>query len=144
MVRDANLKMVASTDPFTTTTAKTAIDTEGGYRADVRLFVGTITDADETLNLTVEASIDGGSNYRHIGEFPIIIATDDNVELARSVIVPKPASGQTVTKVRLKARAIAGTTPSFPINAWLEPLLTEAIPALDSQQAIGTCKLMSA
>lgn len=141
MARDVNLKLADSGTPITTTTALAAKDTEGGFWAVVRLFIGTITDANETMNLTVEASIDGGSNYFHIGEFPQIVATDDNLEIARPVYVPQPASGQTVTKVRLKARDVAGTTPSFPTTAFLEPLVSLGAPAVDEELAVGVASL---
>lgn len=141
MARDVNLKLADAGTPITTTTALAAISTEGGGFGDVRLFLGTVTDSDETLNLTVEASIDGGSNYFHIGEFPQLVAADDNIEIARPVYLPKPAAGQTVTKIRLKARAIAGTTPSFPITAFLEPRISLAPPAVDVSLAQGVSNL---
>ena len=139
MVRDVNLKLADAATPITTTTALTAKDTEGGYRADVRLFLGTITDADETMTLTVEISTDGGSTYFQAAVFPGLVATDDALEIARPVYVPVPDPTQTVTKVRLKASAIAGTTPSFPVTAFLEPLVSIAVPAGDETGvAMGT------
>lgn len=141
MARDVDLKLADDGTPIDSTTALAAINTEGGFPAMVRAFLGTVTDADETMNLTVEASIDGGSNYFHIGEFPGFVAGDDDIEIARLVYVPRPASGQTVTKVRLKARAVAGTTPSFPITAYLEPLVSLAPPAVDEALAEGIALL---
>lgn len=141
MARDVNLQLAAAASPITSTTALAAKDTEGGFYALVRLFFGTITDADETMTLTVEASIDGGTDYFQIGVFPGFVAADDNLEIARPVYVPRPqgppdtGAVQTVTKVRLKASAIAGTTPSFPINAYLEPLVSLAPPGGDDNRS---------
>lgn len=141
MARDVNLKLADAGTPIASTTALTAIDTEGGWTGMVRVMLGTVTDADETLNLTVECSKDGGSNYFHICEFPQFVAADDNIEIARMAYFPRPASGQTSLKVRLKARAVAGTTPSFPITAYLEPLVSLAPPAMDEQLAQGVALL---
>ena len=130
MVRDVNLKLLDAATPITTSTNQTAKDTEGGFRADVRLYIGTITDADETLALHLDASTDGGSTYFQIASFPGIVATDDGLEIARAAYVPYPDPGQTVTKVRTRS-VVAGTTPSFPITAYLEPLVSLAVPATD-------------
>lgn len=141
MPRDVNLKLADAATPITNTTALAAINTEGGFHADVRLFLGTVTDADETMSLTVEVSKDGGSTYFHAAEFPGLVAADDNIEIARPCYIPRPAAGQTVTKVRLKARAVAGTTPSFPITAYLEPHVSLAPPANDEALAVGVAHL---
>lgn len=141
MPRDVNLKLADAGTPITNTTALAAIDTEGGWFGLIRLLIGTITDADETFNITVECSKDGGSNYFHICEFPQFVAADDNLEIARTAYFPRPNAGVTSLKVRLKARAVAGTTPSMPTTAYLEPLLSLAPPAMDEAMAIGVAHL---
>lgn len=141
MARDVNLKLADAGTPITSTTALAAINTEGGGFAWVHIQLGTVTDADETMSLTVECSIDGGSNYFHIGEFPGFVAADDNISISRPIYIPRPASGQTVTKVRLKARAVAGTTPSFPITSYIEPIISLAPPAMDEMLAQGLANL---
>lgn len=139
--RDVNLKLSDSGTPIVNTTALAAIDTEGGFYANISVQLNVVTDADETMSLTVEASKDGGSNYFHICEFPGFVAADDNIHIARSCYIPRPASGQSVTKVRLKARAVAGTTPSFPITSYIEPLLSLGPPAIDEVLAQGVANL---
>lgn len=139
MPKDVDLKLVDAAAPIVDTTALAAIDVEGGWYGVVRLNIGTITDADETFNITVECSVDGGSNYFHIGEFPTIVAADDNIEIARPVFIPRRAAGD--VKVRLKARAVAGTTPSLPCTAFLEPLLSLAAPAVDQSLISGVALL---
>lgn len=132
--KDVALKLVDASAPFTNTTATTPVLTEGGFRADVRAYLGTITDADEVMTLNVQAAIDGGSVWHNICTFPGFIATHDGLEIARSCYVPRPQAGQTHTRVRLQASSIAGTTPSFPISAWLEPLVSLAVGGGEDQQ----------
>src|SRR3990170_8555844 len=100
MPRDVNLILRLASSPLGASGSSTAIDTEGGFRADVRFFGGTITDADETFAVVIEASINGGSNYYPIGALPGIVAADDAIEIARCVYIPQPAAGYTATKVR--------------------------------------------
>ena len=143
MARDTNLQLEAKATPVTATGNGTAKDTEGGFFAIVRIFGGTITDANETFDLIVQASIDGGSTYRNIGAFPQIVATDDDVEVARPVYVPKPDSSNTVTKVRTDW-TVAGTTPSNAMDVFLEPMVSLGIPGVDEQLTVGVEKLLSA
>ena len=143
MPRDENLALERKATPVTATGQGTAVDTEGGFFCVVRIQGGTITDADETFDLIVQASIDGGTNYRNIGAFPQIVAADDDVEVARPVYVPKPDSSNTVTKVRTDW-TVAGTTPSNAMDVWLEPMLSLGIPGVDEQLTIGVEKLLSA
>ena len=140
MVRDVNLKMRDSGTPLGASGSSAAIDTEGGFYAAFRFTGGTITDADETFAVVIEASIDGGSNYFPIAALPGIVAADDAIEIARVGYIPRPASGQTVTKVRLTWVA-AGTTPSWPVNVYCEPLVSLGVPAVDEQLAVGLAKL---
>lgn len=142
MPRDINLRLANKATPITATGFGAAVDTEGGFFARVSLAGGVITDADETFTCVVQASRDGGTNYRNIGAFPQIVATDDNVDIARPVWVPKVASGQTVTKVRL-SWTVVGTTPSNAIDAFLEPLLSLASLQTDADLQVGVEKLLS-
>ncbi|KKL14835.1 hypothetical protein LCGC14_2511700, partial [marine sediment metagenome] len=119
------------------------IDTEGGFWGMVRMWLGTCTGSSVLVEVKVEASIDGGSNYYHIGQFPILDEDDDDIEIARPVYIPKPASGQTVTKVRLNTVSSAGTTPVVPVNAaYLEPLVSLGIPGVDAELTVGVEKLI--
>ncbi len=88
------------------------VNTEGGGFAEFRAHYGTITGTTPTCDLEVHASTDGGTVYRKIGTMPQVVGTDDNKAVALMVYIPKPGSGQTVTKVRYRA-VIAGTSPSF-------------------------------
>lgn len=140
MVKDVNLRL-ANNVTLTATGQQTAVDTEGGFRADVRLTGGLITGTTPLFDYDVEASIDGGSTYFKIGSFPQLDGADDNIEIARSVYVPKPAAGQTVTKVRLQY-TVAGTTPSHAgVTAYLEPMVSLAAPGTDVLLATGLAKL---
>jgi len=140
MVKDVNLRLANAAD-ITATGQQTAVDTEGGFRADVSLQTAAITGTTPTARFQVEASIDGCSTYFHIGEFPLLDGADDDIRIMRSVYVPKPASGQTVTKVRL-AYIITGTTPVYnDVTAYLEPMLSLAAKETDVDLAEGLAKL---
>lgn len=137
--RDVNLVLREAADPLVATGAGDAVDTEGGFRADVRCFGGTLSSA-QTHDLVVQASVDGGSNYYSIGAFPQIDNADDDIVIARSVTIPKPNSSNTVTKVRIYD-TVTGT-PSWPVDIFLEPLLSLAIPANDNDLTEGLAKLV--
>ncbi len=141
MVRDVNL-VLDSGQTVTATSQTTAIDVEGGMYCDFRLFMGTCTGTTPTLDADLEVSIDGGSNYYKVGSIPKLDESDDDIVIARVAFIPKPASGQTVTKVRLNY-TVGGTSPSYGIDkAFLEPI-TGAVPkALDVNLAEGIAKLL--
>ncbi len=140
--RDVNLQLADSATPIEAAAAQTAVDTEGGFYAIVRLEGGALPDGDETFDLQVEASIDGGGNYYAIAIFRQLINTDDNIIMSRPCYVPRfPPATQTVTKVRLNCTAIAGATPSNPMNAWLEPMLSLGVPAIDEVLKNGLAEL---
>lgn len=144
MVRDIDLQLIAASTEMAGTGAKgSVVDTEGGFWAMARMFLGTVTGTSVVVDVKVEASIDGGSNYFHIGQFPSIDEADDDVEIARPIYIPKPDSSNTVTKVRLNTVASAGTTPVVPVNAaFVEPLVSLGIPGLDEQLTSGVEKLI--
>ncbi len=144
MARDVNLALITGATAMAGTGAKgSVIDTEGGFWATVRMLLGTCTGTSVLVEVKVEASIDGGSNYYHVGQFPILDESDDDVEIARPVFIPKPASGQTVTKVRLNTVSSAGSSPVVPCNrADLEPLVSLGIPGVDAELGIGVEELI--
>lgn len=139
--RDVNLVLRESADPLTTTGAGDAVDTEGGFRADVRCVGGTLS-ATQTHALVVQASIDGGSNYYDIGAFPSIDAADDDIDIARSVYIPKPTLSATVTTTKVRIYDTVTGTPSWPVDIFIEPLVSLAAPALDDELATGLAKLV--
>ncbi len=143
MARDVNLAFITGATALAGTGVKgSVIDTEGGFMGQVRLLLGTCTGTPE-VSLAVQASIDGGSNYYHVGQFPILDEDDDDMEIARLVYIPRPASGQTVTKVRLNTVVSSGGSPVVPCNgAWLEPLVSLGIPGIDAELTIGVEKLV--
>jgi hypothetical protein len=141
MARDENLILAASGTPLTTSGSSTAIDTEGGFFAIVRFIGGTITDADETFDVDIEASIDGGSNYYPIGSLPQIVGADDDIRIARPVYIPQfPPASQTATKVRLTWVA-GGTTPSWPVDVFIEPMTSLGVPQVDEDLSEGLAAL---
>ncbi len=144
MARDVNLAFITGATAMAGTGAKgSVIDTEGGFWAQVRMQLGTCTGSSVLVEVKVEASIDGGSNYYHVGQFPILDESDDDIEIGRPVYIPRPASGQTVTKVRLNTVSSAGSSPVVPCNgAWLEPLVSLGIPGIDAELTIGVEKLV--
>ena len=140
--KDVNLQLADAATPITATGSGTAIDTEGGFYGIVRFECGDpITDANETFDFTVMASIDGGSNYFQIGAIRQIVDGDEDMAKSIPVYVPRfPPATQTVTKVRLEY-VVAGTTPSLPLNCWLEPMLSLAVPAIDETLKNGLAEL---
>lgn len=144
MARDINLAFVTSATEFATTGVKgSVVQCEGGFYALVRLLMGTLTGSSALVSIAVQASIDEGSNYYHIGEFPILDEDDDNIEIARPVYIPKPTTAGTKVRVRLNVITAGGTVTLFPVNyAFLEPLLDPAASGIDSDLASGVAKLV--
>lgn len=143
--RDINLILAAAAVPLGASGSSVAIECEGGFYAVVRFMGGTITDADETFDVDIEASVDDEATYGKIGALPQIVGTDDDISIARVVYIPRPvlATPVEVTHVRLTWVA-AGTTPSWPVSVWIEPLLSLAVPAVDEGLLQGLCELKSA
>ena len=139
MARDTNLELVATSTDFAGTGDKgVEKDTEGGFWAMIRLFLGTITGSIVVNDIQVLCSIDGGATDFHIGQFPTIDEADDDIEIARVVYIPKPASGQSFTKVKLNTRVSSGTAPVVPVlRAFIEPLVSLGIPGVDEQLTVG-------
>jgi len=144
VARDTNLELVASSTDFAGTGDKgTEKDTEGGFWAMIRLFLGTITGTTVVNDIQVLCSIDGGTTDFHIGQFPTIDEADDDIEIARAVYIPKPDSSNTVTKVKLNTRVSSGTSPVVPVlRAFIEPLVSLGIPGVDEQLTVGVEKLI--
>ncbi len=143
MVRDVNLQLITGATAMAGTGAKgSVVDTEGGFFALVSALLGTCTGTTVAVSVAIQASIDGGSTYQHIGQFPILDESDDDIEISRPVWVPKPDSSNTVTKVRLNTVVSSGTTPVVPFNqAFLEPLVSLAGPGIDLELTQGVEKL---
>ncbi|KKL72518.1 hypothetical protein LCGC14_2084130 [marine sediment metagenome] len=144
MAKDVNLALItASTDMAGTGDKGAEKDTEGGFWAVIRILLGTVTGTTVVCDIQVLCSIDGGANDFHIGQFPTIDESDDDIEIARVVYIPTPASGQTVTKVKLNTRTSTGTTPVVPVlRADIEPLVSLGIPAVDLELTQGVEKLI--
>ncbi len=144
MVRDVNLQLISGAIAMAGTGVKgSVVDTEGGFFALVSMLLGTCTGTPE-VSVAVQASIDGGSNYFHIGQFPILDEDDDDIEISRVVWVPKPTLSSTVTttKVRLNTVVSSGGSPVVPVNqAFLEPLVSLAGPGIDLELTQGVEKL---
>ncbi len=140
--RDVNLQLADAATPITATGQATAVDTEGGFYAVVRFECGDpITDANETFDFLVMASINGGGNYYQIGAIRQIVDGDEDLVKSIPVYVPRfPPATQTATKVRLEY-VVAGTTPSLLLNCWLEPMLSLAVPAIDEGLNNGLAEL---
>ena len=144
MARDVNLQLISGATAMAGTGAKgSVVDAEGGFYALVSMLLGTCTGTTVAVSVAIEASIDGGSNYFHIGQFPILDESDDDIEISRVVWIPKPNSSNTTTKVRLNTVVSSGTTPVVPVNqAFLEPLVSLAGPGIDLELTQGVEKLV--
>ena len=143
MVRDVNLQLISGATAMAGTGVKgSVVDTEGGFFALVSMLLGTCTGTPE-VSVAIQASIDGGSNYFHIGQFPILDEDDDDIEISRVVWVPKPTlASSLVTKVRLNTVISSGGSPVVPVNqAFLEPLVSLAGPGIDLELTQGVEKL---
>ncbi len=145
MARDVNLTLISGATAMAGTGAKgSVVDCEGGFFAVIRMFLGTCTGTTVVVSVAVQASIDGGSNYFHIGQFPILDQGDDDIEIARVVWVPKPTlASSIVTKVRLNTVVSSGTTPVVPCNAaYLEPIVSLGCPGADYELGNGVEELV--
>jgi len=145
VARDVNLTLISGATAMAGTGVKgSVIDTEGGFYAIVSMQLGTCTGTTVVVDVAVQASIDGGSNYFHIGQFPSLNEDDDDIEISRVVFVPKPTLSSTVTttKVRLNTVASSGGSPVVPVNqAFIEPLVSLAAPGIDNELSQGVAKL---
>lgn len=140
--RDINLQLLDGGDIVATGTSA-VVDTEGGFFAVIRAWLGTCTGTTTTLIATIQASIDGGSNYYSIGVLPTLDDADDDIVVGRPVYIPKPTLSSTVTRTKVRiSYAVTGTTPVFPITAYIEPLLSLAPQATDVSLAEGVAKLI--
>ncbi len=144
MARDVNLALITGATAMAGTGAKgSVVEPEGGFYALVSMLLGTCTGTTVVVSVAIQASIDGGSNYFHIGQFPILDQDDDDIEISRVVWVPKPNSSNIVTKVRLNTVVSSGSTPVVPVNqAFLEPLVSLAGPGVDLELTQGVEKLV--
>ena len=143
MPRDANLILDAG-ETVIANGDTTAIDTEGGFLAWVFAIMGAMSGADTTCDIYVQASPDGGSNYYMIGKFQQLGPTNDDAEMRIPVYIPRPSTGQTVTKVRLH-KVVAGVAPSYVVEkVFVEPMLSIAPPAIDENLRTGAVCLLAA
>ncbi len=145
MARDVNLVLISGATAMAGTGAKgSVVDTEGGYFAIVSMRLGTCTGTTVVVSVAIQASIDGGSNYYHIGQFPILDQGDDDIEISRVVFIPKPTlASSSVTKVRLNTVVSSGSSPVVPVNyAAVEPMVSLAAPGIDNELTQGVAKLV--
>lgn len=143
MARDTNLLLVDDDDITATGNSATVKDTEGGFLAWASLLLGAISGTSITWDVYVQASPDGGSTYYMIGKFQQIDEDDDDLELRVPVYVPRPESGQTVTKVRVKY-TLVGTSTMTVTSVFLEPMVSLAVPAGDDDRETGAAIQLSA
>lgn len=141
MARDALLKLYDGATSGTSEILTPPVDTEGGFRADVVMFIGAVTGTSPTLTARVQASIDGTS-YSDIAQFPTMTgANSQNTKISRSVYIPHPAAGQAATKVRLSLTP-GGTAPVWNLRVFVEPLVSIAVEATDSERREGLARLV--
>lgn len=134
MPLDVNLQMVANANPITATGVQgTTLETEGGFLAWVHFLLGVITDSNETFNIDIEASRDGGSNYFPVLTMEQFTNDEESKKISRPVYIPRPNKESSIrtTKVRVNCTAVGGTTPSLPVDIFLDPMQSLAVPAND-------------
>ena len=137
MPHDVNLKLAAAGTPLTAVADQAAVETEGGFLAWVTFYLGTITDSNETVTVEIQASRDGAANYFPILSMEVFTNDDENKVIRRPCYVPRPAENQTKTYVRLACTAVAGTTPSLPVDVFLDPMLTLGVPDEDENHDLA-------
>ena len=128
MARDTNL--ILQNAAVTSNSNSTAINIAGGTFAVVEvLSTVTPTDADETIAVKFQISLDGGTNYLDMFTFPTFSKATNkgnagtHIAMAcyipRSNANPDPRDGtDTPVKARLNF-VVAGTTPSYTLKAWV-------------------------
>lgn len=142
MALDVNLQLLDGGDIVATGTSN-PVDVEGGFFAIIRAWLGTCAGTTTTLIATIQASIDGGSNYYNIGVLPTLDEADDDVVVARPVFIPKPTLSSTVKKTKVRiSYVVTGTNPVFPVTAFIEPMVSLAARESDDVQAEGVAKLL--
>lgn len=123
-----------------------AINVEGGVMAWLDMLVGTVSGTTPTLDAYLQASIDNQGTWHSIGKLPQI--TTGSLEVRRPVYIPRPtiAGGATALApvfVRMHY-VVAGTTPSFGLNVFLEAVMNNAPPGPDEALGIGAAYLGAA
>lgn len=146
MPHDVLLRLSDSATPITAAAAQVAVDTEGGFLCWVTFYLGVITDANETFNIDIEASRDGGSNYFPILTMEQFTNDEESRMIRRPCYVPRPnkESNINVTKVRLNTTAVGGTTPSLPLTTYLDPMLSLGVEAGDEDHDLAADRVGAA
>lgn len=128
---DTALELRAAANIGTTATT-TAIDVEGGSDAELHVAWLAQSGTDPTLQVDLEASVDGGSNYAKIARSRVFTGADDPgtgetyFHASAPVYIPKPTGvdaykGSALrTKVRVVSTVGGSDTPLFTsYRAWL-------------------------
>lgn len=120
------------------------IEVSGGQLCWVALHTGAMSGASTTLDVRVQASPDGGSNYYMIGKFQQLGPSDDNKILRIPVYVPQPEDPDVPVRVRLNYD-VAGASPSYEVDlAYLDPMSDVAPPAIDEELEQGVAVQIAA
>jgi hypothetical protein len=128
MARDTNLLLHNAA--VTSNSTSTAINIAGGTFAVVELLsTVTPTDADETLDVDFQVSLDGGSSFLTLFSFPQLTKAADignaGTHVAMACYIPRAdanpdARDGTDTPVEARLNfTVGGTTPSYTIKAWV-------------------------
>lgn len=118
------------------------IEVEGGMLCVARMWLGALSGG-TSLDVRVQSSPDGGTNYYMSGKFQQIVPTDDNKVFGCLCYIPRPASGQFKTRVRLNYDA-DGAISNVISKVVLEPLESISPPALDEKLSEGIAILAAA
>lgn len=127
MARDTSLKL--QDGAVTTTSETTAINIDGNQFAVVEVMsTVTPTDANETIDIEFQVSVDGGTDYITVAKFPQFSKADNKgnagTHLAMAAYIPRADANPNARGVdtRVKARlkfTVGGTTPSFTLKSWV-------------------------
>lgn len=127
MVLDTSLEL--HNGAVTTTSTSTPIEIDGNQFSLVVVESSvTPTDADETIDIEFQVSVDGGTDYVTVAKFPQFVKAANKgnagTQLAMSAYIPRADANPNARGVntRVKARlkfTVGGTTPSYTIRGWL-------------------------
>lgn len=149
--RDVGLKLCDASAPITGTGMPSGIpfvETEGSMRVDIVFQLGVITDADEVFNFDVEVSKDDGANWFPVLRVEPFTNDEESSKITRMAYIPKPTYSTSTyqpstkyTRVRLNCISVSGTTPSLPLDCWIEPIVSLGIPEFDEVANQGLANL---
>lgn len=142
MARDVDL-VLDSGDTIVADGNTDYIELEGGFLAWAHIYWGAMTGGSTTMDARVVFSVDAGANYYMAGKFQQLGPTNDNAEQRIPVYIPRATTAGVPVRVRLNFD-VAGGAPSYAlVNAFIEPMSSLAVPAIDELTRTGAVALLA-